>query len=165
MARDNCAIHPSFGALAGGTALTIEGVNFTAPATVLIGGKLASNITVLNPSQIACLTPSNFVYGTVPVVVQTATGSTTNANGFSYGVERGNGIELRERKRRQRECGCRARQLRLHRRRQLVRGGGYFKSCKSVAHWPSGDAWNGGGHCTVRELCFRRQQRCRIAGR
>jgi uncharacterized repeat protein (TIGR02543 family) len=88
------AVHPNFGALAGGTALTIEGVNFTAPATLLIGGNLASNITVLNPSQIACLTPSNLVYGTVPVVVQTTTGNATNANGFTYGVERGNGIEL-----------------------------------------------------------------------
>jgi len=87
-------VHPSFGALAGGTALTIEGVNFTTPASVFIGGKLASNITVLNPSQIACLTPSNSVYGTVPVVVQTETGNATNANGFTYGVERGNGIEL-----------------------------------------------------------------------
>jgi uncharacterized repeat protein (TIGR02543 family) len=87
-------IHPSFGALAGGTALTIEGINFTAPASVFIGGKLASSITVLNPSQIACLTPSNLVYGTVPVVVQTATGNATNANGFTYGVERGNGMEL-----------------------------------------------------------------------
>ena len=88
------AVHPSFGTLAGGTTLTIEGVNFTAPASVFIGGKLASNITVSSSSQIVCLTPSNSVYGTVPVLVQTATGSATNANGFTYGVERGNGIEL-----------------------------------------------------------------------
>jgi hypothetical protein len=88
------AIHPSFGTLAGGTALTIEGVNFTAPATVLIGGKAATNIVVLSSSQIACLTPSSAVYGTVPVVVQLGGGNGTNANGFSYGVERGSGIEL-----------------------------------------------------------------------
>ncbi len=88
------AIHPSFGALAGGTALTIEGVNFTTPASVLIGGRLASNITVLSSSQIVCLTPSNSVYGTAPVVVETAGGIATNLNGFSYGIERGNGIEL-----------------------------------------------------------------------
>ena len=88
------AIHPSFGALAGGTALTIEGVNFTAPATVLVGGKPATNSVVLGSTQIACLTPSSSVYGTVPVVVQVAGGNATNANGFSYGVERGSGIEL-----------------------------------------------------------------------
>ena len=87
-------VHPSFGELAGGTALTIEGVNFTAPITVLIGGKPATNVSVLSASQIVCLTPSSSVYGTVPVVVQTAGGSVTNLNGFAYGVERGNGIEL-----------------------------------------------------------------------
>jgi hypothetical protein len=88
------AIHPSFGALAGGTALTIEGVNFTAPATILIGGKPATNVVVLGSSQIACITPSSSVYGTVPVVVQLGGGNATNANGFGYGVERGSGIEL-----------------------------------------------------------------------
>ncbi len=88
------AIHPGFGALAGGAALIIEGVNFTAPASVLIGGKPATNVVVLGGSQIACLTPSNSVYGTVPVVVQVAGGNATNANGFSYGAERGSGIEL-----------------------------------------------------------------------
>ena len=88
------AIHPSFGGLAGGTALTIEGINFLAPATVLIGGKPATNVSVLSPSQILCFTPSNSVFGTVPIVVQTPGGSATNLNGFSYGAERGNGIEL-----------------------------------------------------------------------
>lgn len=88
------AIHPGFGALAGGTALTIEGVNFTAPATVLIGGKPATSVSVLSVSQIACFTPSNSVYGTMPVIVQTPGGSATNLNGFTYGAERGNGIEL-----------------------------------------------------------------------
>ena len=88
------AVHPSFGALTGGTALTIDGVNFTAPAVVLVGGKAATNVTVLNSSQIVCLTPFNSVYGTQPVVVQTAGGSATNLNSFAYGAERGKGIEL-----------------------------------------------------------------------
>ncbi len=88
------AIHPSFGPLVGGTELTIEGVNFTAPANVLIGGKPATSVTVLSPSQISCFTPSNLVYGTMPVVLQTPGGSATNLNGFTYGAERGNGIEL-----------------------------------------------------------------------
>ena len=88
------AVHPSFGGISGGTLLTIEGENFTAPATIYVGGKLASNIVVGSSTQISCLTPSNSVYGTAPIVVQTASGSATNANGFSYGTERGNGIEL-----------------------------------------------------------------------
>ena len=88
------AIHPSFGALEGGTALTIEGVNFTAPASVLIGGKSATSVSVLSASQIVCFTPSSSTYGTMPVVVQTPGGSARNPNGFTYGAERGNGIEL-----------------------------------------------------------------------
>jgi hypothetical protein len=88
------AIQPSFAALAGGTTMTIEGLNFTAPATVLVGGNPAKNVNVLSPSQIVCLTPSNSVYGTQPVVVQTTGGSATNLNGFAYGFPQGNGIQL-----------------------------------------------------------------------
>jgi uncharacterized repeat protein (TIGR02543 family) len=88
------AIHPGFGSLAGGTPLTIEGVNCTAPVTVWIGGKSAANVNVLSPSQITCLLPSSSVYGTQPVVVQTSGGSATNLNGFAYGTPRGSGIEL-----------------------------------------------------------------------
>ncbi|MCX6924206.1 MAG: IPT/TIG domain-containing protein, partial [Verrucomicrobia bacterium] len=88
------AIHPGFGSLAGGTPLTIEGVNFTAPVTVWIGGKSATNVNVLSSSQITCLIPSNSVYGTQPVVVQTSGGNATNLNGFAYGTPRGSGIEL-----------------------------------------------------------------------
>lgn len=88
------AIQPRFGSLAGGTPVTIEGINFTAPVTVWIGGIPATNVNVLSPSQITCLTPSNSVYGTQPVVVQTSGGSTTNLNGFAYGLPRGSGIEL-----------------------------------------------------------------------
>ena len=87
-------LSPSVGSLSGGTALTIAGLNFSSPATVLVGGNPASGVVVLSPSQIACLTPSNNAYGTAPVVVQTAGGSTTNLNSFAYGAPRGNGVEL-----------------------------------------------------------------------
>jgi uncharacterized repeat protein (TIGR02543 family) len=88
------SIQPNVGALAGGTELTIRGLNFTAPATVLVAGQPATNVTVANNSQMTCFTPSNSVYGTAPVVVQTTSGSTTNLTGFAYGVPRGNGITL-----------------------------------------------------------------------
>ncbi len=88
------SVRPSVGTLAGGTPMTIQGFNFTPPATVLVGGQRASNVTVLSASQITCMTPSNSVYGTAAVVVQTASGNTTNLNGFAYGVPRGTGIEL-----------------------------------------------------------------------
>ncbi len=88
------SIRPPVGSLAGGTALTIDGANFSDPSTVLVDGRPATNVTVLSASQITCLTPSNSVYGTVPVVVQTSGGSATNQNGFTYGVPRGSGLEL-----------------------------------------------------------------------
>lgn len=88
------SIQPGVGALTGGTALTIQGLNFIAPATVLVGGQPANNVQVIGNSQIVCLTPSNSFYGTVPVVVQTTNGSATNLTSFAYGVPRGNGITL-----------------------------------------------------------------------
>jgi pimeloyl-ACP methyl ester carboxylesterase len=88
------SIQPNVGTLTGGTLLNIQGYNFTAPTTVIVGGQIASNINVVSDSQITCFTPSNSVYGTVPVVVQTTNGSTTNLTGFAYGIPRGNGITL-----------------------------------------------------------------------
>ena len=88
------AIRPSAGPLAGGTALTIDGVNFVAPVEVLIGNLPAANIVVLSPTEIACLTPSSSVYGSVSVSVQTAGGSVTSPNGFRYGNVRGTNLEL-----------------------------------------------------------------------
>jgi len=86
-------ISPPFGNLAGGP-LTIDGVNFVDPVTVLIGGKPGTNIAVVSATQITCTTPSSSIYGTVPVVVQTAGGQATSLNGFAYGIERGDKIEL-----------------------------------------------------------------------
>jgi pimeloyl-ACP methyl ester carboxylesterase len=88
------SVQPSFGALAGGTPLTIQGSNFVAPAIVTVGGKSATNVTVVNGSQITCQTPASTVYGTAAVVVQTAGGTATNQTGFAYGLPHGNGIVL-----------------------------------------------------------------------
>jgi uncharacterized repeat protein (TIGR02543 family) len=88
------SIQPNVGALTGGTLLNIQGYNFTAPATVIVGGQIASNINVVSDSQITCFTPSNSVYGSAPIMVQTTTGSTTNLTGFAYGIPRGKGITL-----------------------------------------------------------------------
>lgn len=88
------SVQPTVGALTGGTQLTIQGYNFTAPATVMIAGLPASNVTVVSGSQITCFTPSNSTYGSAPVVIQTSSGNATNLNGFAYGFPRGNGIQL-----------------------------------------------------------------------
>jgi hypothetical protein len=88
------SISPPIGPMTGGNLLTINGVNFTAPATVLVGGQPAANVTISSGTQITCLMPSNSAYGTATVVVQTAGGSATNLNGFAYGMANGNGITL-----------------------------------------------------------------------
>ncbi len=88
------SVRPSVGPLSGGTVMTIQGFNFTAPAAVLIGGQPASNVNVVDSSRIICITPSNSVFGSASVVVQTSGGSSTNLNGFAYGSPRGSGIEL-----------------------------------------------------------------------
>ena len=59
-----------------------------------MGGLPAKNVALLSASQITCLTPSNTVYGSMPVVLRTAGGSATNLNGFTYGVVRGTNIDL-----------------------------------------------------------------------
>ncbi len=86
-------IFPAIGAMTGGTTLTIQGVNFTGPATVLIGGQFASNVVVSSSSQMTCSTPFSSVYGTAPVIVQTSSGNATNLNGFAYGMTRGTKID------------------------------------------------------------------------
>src|SRR5665213_2062240 len=88
------SISPPIGAMAGGTLMTISGANFTAPATVLVGGQAASNVSVSGSTQITCFTPASTNYGSASVVVQIATGSATNLNGFAYGFSNGNKINL-----------------------------------------------------------------------
>jgi hypothetical protein len=88
------SIQPNVGALTGGTELTIQGMNFTAPATVLVGGQPATSVTVVSDSQITCFTPASSVYGTAAVIVHTPNGNVTSLNGFAYGFPRGTGIQL-----------------------------------------------------------------------
>jgi hypothetical protein len=88
------SLSPPLGPMTGKTLLTINGVNFTAPATVLIGGQPATSVTVSSPTQIKCLTPASTNYGSAGVVVQTPGGSTTSVNGFAYGYANGNKIAL-----------------------------------------------------------------------
>ena len=68
----------------GGTAVTINGTNFVAGATVSIGGAAAGNVNVANSTTISAVTPPHAA-GTVNVVVTNGGGqSGTLANGFTY---------------------------------------------------------------------------------
>jgi len=88
------SLFPPVGAMGGGTLLTINGLNFTAPATVTIGGQVATNVSVTSATQITCLTPPSLAYGSASVVVQTATDGATNLNGFACGMKSGSNIDL-----------------------------------------------------------------------
>jgi hypothetical protein len=77
----NCV--PNVGPTAGGTAVTLTGTNFVAPATVTFGGTAATGITVVNPTTITCTTPAHTA-GWVDVFVSCATGSDTLEDGFAY---------------------------------------------------------------------------------
>ena len=88
------SVSPPSGPMTGGSLLTINGVGFTAPATVLVGGQPAKGVTVSSTTQITCVTPSNSVYGTAPIIVRTGGGDTTNFNGFAYGFTLGSKLDL-----------------------------------------------------------------------
>jgi len=65
---DVLSVNPSTGPVAGGTAVTITGSNFTAGATVLFGVYEAVGLAVLDASTITATTPAN-VPGIVDVTV------------------------------------------------------------------------------------------------
>lgn len=88
------SISPPNGPLEGGTAVTIEGVNFAPGAVVRFGSVNATTVIVNSSSSITAFTPPNNAYVTVPVSVTVGTQTATNPNGFSYAVPRGEGIEL-----------------------------------------------------------------------
>ena len=77
------AISPSAGTTAGGTAVTITGTNFLAPATVTLGGTAATAVSVVDSTTITATTPPHAA-GAVDVVVQSNTQSATLTNGYVY---------------------------------------------------------------------------------
>jgi hypothetical protein len=77
------AISPNGGTTAGGTAVTITGTNFVAPATVTLGGTAATAVVVANASTITATTPAHAA-GTVGVSVQSNTQTGTLPSGYFY---------------------------------------------------------------------------------
>ncbi len=78
-------LNPSFGPVAGGTAVTVSGENFVAGKTsVTIGGTVIApaNVTVASGTELSFTTPAHAAGG-VPVTVTTP-GGTSNAQTFTY---------------------------------------------------------------------------------
>jgi hypothetical protein len=76
-------ISPSQGSSFGGTSVTLTGSNFTAPATVLIGGAPATNVVVVDAATIRAVTAAHAA-GTVDVTVATGSVSGTLRGSFTY---------------------------------------------------------------------------------
>jgi hypothetical protein len=53
------SVAPNTGPKAGGTNVTITGKGFEPGATVLFDNKQATNVVVVNPTKITCVTPTN----------------------------------------------------------------------------------------------------------
>ena len=76
-------IAPAAGPLAGGTAVTITGTNFTGATSVTIGGAAATGVVVVNVTTIAAVTPGGTA-GAQNVAVTTPGGTGTGTGLFTY---------------------------------------------------------------------------------
>jgi hypothetical protein len=80
-------VAPTSGALAGGTAITLTGTGFAAPATVSIGGKPATSVVVASATSITCVSPAGTVSGPVGITVNGANGAAYKASAFTYNAQ------------------------------------------------------------------------------
>jgi hypothetical protein len=71
------------GPMTGGTAVTITGTNFVAPATVDFGGAAATTVNVVSPTSITLTTPSHAL-GLVDVTVTCGGQSDTKTDAFTF---------------------------------------------------------------------------------
>jgi hypothetical protein len=78
------SVTPNYGPAEGGSRVTLAGTQFETGASVLFGGVLASNILVLGPNQITCMTPSHFPAWVDVTVVNSNGESSILLNGFRF---------------------------------------------------------------------------------
>jgi Autotransporter beta-domain/IPT/TIG domain len=76
-------IAPTNGPIAGGTAVTITGTNFTGATSITIGGVAPTAVTIVSPTSITATTPAHAA-GAVNVVVTTPVGTGIGTNLFTY---------------------------------------------------------------------------------
>ncbi|MFH1999211.1 MAG: IPT/TIG domain-containing protein, partial [Planctomycetota bacterium] len=78
-------VDPDRGSVAGGEAVTLTGKRFTIPAdmTITFGDTEATDIHVVNPRTVTCLTPAHDS-GVVDITVSTRFGSDTLPGAFTY---------------------------------------------------------------------------------
>lgn len=77
------SIDPTSGTVAGGTEVTLTGVDLTDTSGVTFGGDAATSVTVVNDTTVTCVTPAHAA-GAVDVVLTTPGGSDTLVGGFTF---------------------------------------------------------------------------------
>jgi hypothetical protein len=77
------AINPSIGSVSGGLTVVITGSYFLPNATVAFGNIQATNVQIVSPTEIACVSPEGTFPGNIGVFV-TTTGGDSNAITFTY---------------------------------------------------------------------------------
>jgi hypothetical protein len=77
------AVFPRRGPLAGGTKLTVYGVNFAVGSTVTVGGNACTSVIVVNSKKIECRLPGGTL-GLKDIVVTVGVSSDTFAKGYRY---------------------------------------------------------------------------------
>lgn len=78
------SVSPTTGPKAGGQSVSIVGAHFVAGMGVKIGGLWASDVLVGSSTQLTAQTPSATIDGPVDVIVETAGGSSTLVQGYTY---------------------------------------------------------------------------------
>jgi hypothetical protein len=78
-------VAPATGPLAGGTAVTLTGTNFTGSTGVLFGTRAATSVVVVSATSITCVSPAGVTPGVVVgVTVQNPNGNAIKAGSFTY---------------------------------------------------------------------------------
>lgn len=75
---------PDTGSTNGGDRITIAGDGFFPGVTVTVGGNACTDVVVVSPTELNCLTPAGSTPGATDVVVTTTEGTDTLADGFTY---------------------------------------------------------------------------------
>jgi hypothetical protein len=82
------SVTPNFGPPAGGTSVTIVGLNFYSDSTVAFGGVSATSVSYVSNTELTCVTPAHtiaIVNVTVTNPIGTAgAGTGTLVNGYTY---------------------------------------------------------------------------------
>ena len=77
------SVSPNSGSNAGGTPVLINGTNFLNTTTVTFGGTVAV-FTIINSTQISCISPAYAIVGAIDITVLTPDGSAISHGAFTY---------------------------------------------------------------------------------